>query len=508
MEYTEILRSVQFYRRHILLTGPTGTGKSHLAQQIHNYIYPNNDKLFMVFNTIAFSHDHLSSSLFGYERGSFTGALVKHQGLLTNERYGTLLIDEFAELSLDEQAKLLVSLDENAVLPLGGNESLKIKPLVIVATNRDIYDEKIFRHDLIERFAIRIKLPAFNELSSEEQRKTINEVIDAINKSGVFSSHKNSKISLENCALNFIQKSQWPRNVREIKNLLTQAAVFKLINFNENRAPENIKINAVFLQSVAIKLGMVQYVPIEKSIPKWSNNEYLSSVINDLKHVLGESIHDSWSSDRIKNGWKFGEKRDDVLRTNPCLVHFDNLPQSEQDIDKNIAGRVIFELLNKANIRLTTQFFMLCFLLSESEKKNEIFTINNSRIEIEKNPNQEEKFIINQCNERFLISVKEIPTKYEEREKLTVEILNKFENYRALVGEDFFEETQSRLKNHLSVFFSDNFDKLKMLIVESAFKYYRTRDGAAKLLNFDSKTVGKFLSEMLTANVSQRSDVD
>ncbi|MFC7337604.1 RNA repair transcriptional activator RtcR [Haloferula chungangensis] len=153
----------------ILLTGPTGAGKSHLARRIYQLRHQRGglDGDFVEVNCATLSGDTAASALFGHRRGAFTGAQSDRPGLLRQAHKGLLFLDEIGELGLDEQAKLLHALEEKTFLPVGADSSVRSDFQLIAGTNRDLREavaEGCFREDLLARIHLwTFSLPALRD---------------------------------------------------------------------------------------------------------------------------------------------------------------------------------------------------------------------------------------------------------------------------------------------------------------------------------------------------------
>ena len=140
----------------VLLTGPTGAGKTQLAKRIYELkkdLGKVTGKLVAV-NCATLRGDNAMSALFGHTKGSFTGASNNRPGLLKEADQGLLFLDEIGELGLDEQAMLLRAIEEKCFLPVGADNETSSNFQLIVGTNRDLQamsDEGLFRKDLITR---------------------------------------------------------------------------------------------------------------------------------------------------------------------------------------------------------------------------------------------------------------------------------------------------------------------------------------------------------------------
>ena len=166
-------------RAPLLLTGPTGAGKSHLARRIFELRHSRLklEGAFIEVNCATLRGDGAMSTLFGHVKGAFTGALKDRPGLLRAADRGLLFLDEVGELGLDEQAMLLRAIEERSFLPLGADEPSSSDFQLICGTNRDLHRavrEGRFREDLLAR----INLWAFHLPSLRERREDLEPNLD------------------------------------------------------------------------------------------------------------------------------------------------------------------------------------------------------------------------------------------------------------------------------------------------------------------------------------------
>jgi len=151
--YEKLWQSLKWIDSTLLITGETGTGKSHLAKQIHQ-ISPRCNKKFMSINLATLSSNLVESELFGHEKGAFSSADNKRIGRLEMAQGGTIFLDEIGELPLPCQSKLLEFMQRKIIIPVGSNKEIKIDARIIAATNKNIplqIKEKKFREDLFYR---------------------------------------------------------------------------------------------------------------------------------------------------------------------------------------------------------------------------------------------------------------------------------------------------------------------------------------------------------------------
>lgn len=154
-ELKQSIRLVASSNETVLITGESGTGKELIARAVHD-LSPRRNKPFLAINCGAFTESLLESELFGQVRGAFTGATTNKKGFFEAADGGTIFLDEFAEMSLTTQQRLLRVLQEGRVRPVGSTEprEIEIDTRVVVATNHDLkhdITEGKFRHDLYYR---------------------------------------------------------------------------------------------------------------------------------------------------------------------------------------------------------------------------------------------------------------------------------------------------------------------------------------------------------------------
>lgn len=204
----------------LLIEGATGTGKEGLARLIHT-LSPRRDASLVAVNCAALPETMLEATLFGHERGAFTGAAGAGQGLFRAAHGGTLLLDEVAELPLALQAKLLRAVQEREVLPLGATRPERVDVRIIAAANRDLADDVAagrFRADLYYRLAVfpLRTLP----LAARPQD------IIAIAAHWLLKATQHGRLCWPTpAALALLLDHDWPGNVRELGNVLDRALV-------------------------------------------------------------------------------------------------------------------------------------------------------------------------------------------------------------------------------------------------------------------------------------------
>ena len=211
----------------VLIEGETGTGKELLARAIHRSS-PRRERPFVAVNCGAIPPDLVESELFGHEKGAFTGAVSRRKGHFREADGGTLFLDEVGELPKLAQVKLLRTVQELEVLPVGSSRPQKIDVRMIAATNRSLPAEVAagsFREDLFHRLAVAVlRLPPLRE-RREDLGLLIDHVLAQVNSEGAEQPGYLDK-ELSAGARNLLFTHSWPGNVRELQNTLRRAAVW------------------------------------------------------------------------------------------------------------------------------------------------------------------------------------------------------------------------------------------------------------------------------------------
>lgn len=203
---------------NILIFGESGTGKELLAHSIHN-ASARRAKPFIPLNCAAIPKDLISSELFGYDDGAFTGARKGgYVGKLEQANGGTLFLDEIGEMPYDMQATLLRFLEDGVVFRLGGRKPLPVDVRIISATNKNLaeyVEQGKFRLDLYYRLnVVKLTLPPLRDRIGDIPLLVQAMLNNMFNELGV------SRISLSDKVLALFQSYSWPGNLRELRNIL------------------------------------------------------------------------------------------------------------------------------------------------------------------------------------------------------------------------------------------------------------------------------------------------
>jgi DNA-binding NtrC family response regulator len=209
-------------RATVLLQGESGTGKELFARALHDQS-ERRDKPFIQLNCAALPEGLIESSLFGHEKGAFTGAIKRVEGAFERAHRGTLLLDEISEMRLDLQAKLLRVLQEQEFERVGGTSPIKVDVRIIATTNRDLAAEVeggTFRQDLYYRLStIPIQIPPLRERLDDVPVLALRFAMRVANELG----KKIEGFSPD--ALLALQTYQWPGNVRELQHVIERAVI-------------------------------------------------------------------------------------------------------------------------------------------------------------------------------------------------------------------------------------------------------------------------------------------
>ncbi|MCA8962376.1 MAG: sigma-54-dependent Fis family transcriptional regulator, partial [Planctomycetes bacterium] len=206
----------------VLIQGESGTGKDIIARLIHQRS-KRRDGAWVAVDCGSIPRELMESELFGHEKGAFTGALAKKDGLCLAADGGTLFLDEIGELPLTLQVKLLRVLQSGLIRPVGSTSSVRASFRVFAATNRDLREEVKkgrFRLDLYYRLnVINITLPALRE-RPEDIPDLVDAIASRISERGL----PNKGLSDETLAI--LQQHSWPGNIRELENFVRSMLLF------------------------------------------------------------------------------------------------------------------------------------------------------------------------------------------------------------------------------------------------------------------------------------------
>ena len=218
----ELITKVANSNARVLITGPNGTGKELVANQIHEKS-SRNKNLFVEINCAAIPSELIESELFVHEKGSFTSAHKQKIGKFEQASNGTLFLDEIGDMSLSAQSKVLRALQENKITRVGGNKSISVNPRIIAATNKNLKKEienGNFREDLFHRLnVIPINVPSLKD-RIEDIPMLCDYFIEKICKE-----HGIKQKEISNKAIDELKKMKWTGNIRELRNVLERLII-------------------------------------------------------------------------------------------------------------------------------------------------------------------------------------------------------------------------------------------------------------------------------------------
>lgn len=266
LEIEDLIKTIAPTEATILIGGESGTGKELAAKAIHSASHRAQGP-FLAINCGALTESLLTSELFGHEKGAFTGADKKRNGLFLEASGGTLFLDEIGEMPLGMQVKLLRVLQEREVLPLGGKKTVPIDCRIIAATNKDLAEEVTkgtFREDLYYRLnVVSLKMPGLKERSEDIP-------LLAINFAQKFAQKNRKQFrAITEPAMRLLQGYHWPGNVRELENTIERAIILMRGEYIDvNELPEKIAQNSkkLYLENYEQEEKILTLEEIEKKV--------------------------------------------------------------------------------------------------------------------------------------------------------------------------------------------------------------------------------------------------
>jgi len=221
-ECLNIARKVAVTDANVLLVGENGTGKELFAREIH-CLSERKDETFVSVDMGSVSPTLFESELFGYRKGAFTDAKDDRTGRIELADKGTLFLDEIGNLPMSMQAKILTTLEQRQIRPLGSNEIVKVDLRLVSATNMNLMymvEQNLFREDLLYRLnTIEIRVPSLRERGDDIALLTDHFL-------EIYSRHYNKYgIKIDANAYDSLLNHSWPGNVRELKHAVERAVI-------------------------------------------------------------------------------------------------------------------------------------------------------------------------------------------------------------------------------------------------------------------------------------------
>jgi DNA-binding NtrC family response regulator len=310
----QMIETVAEVQSTVLINGESGTGKELVARAIHD-LSPRAEKPFISINCGAFTETLLESELFGYMKGSFTGANANRKGLFEAANKGTIFLDEIGEMSPAMQVKLLRVLQERKVRPVGAHEEISVDARVIAATNRDLKQMSLdgtFREDLFYRISvIPINLPSLRERPEDISDLAYHFVNKFCDQSG-------RTLSISPKAMELLENYMWGGNVRELEHTIERAVALERSNeIQPERLPDHItnynpdRINAEFDLpddglNLTVHLDNLEKTYVVEALRKTSGNQtkaadLLQMQVRSLRHLLDKHNIRTLSA-KMRNG--------------------------------------------------------------------------------------------------------------------------------------------------------------------------------------------------------------
>ena len=254
----------------VLINGESGTGKEVLARYLHTHSQ-RADKPFVAINCAAIPENMLEATLFGYEKGAFTGASQAYAGKFEQANHGTILLDEISEMDLALQAKLLRVLQEKEVERIGGRKVLSLDVRVLATTNRTLREEVRagrFREDLFYRLNV---FP----LSIAPLRERRDDILALSQRLLGKHASQSGRVTplLDHAAREKMLTHHWPGNVRELDNVLQRALILQ--------GGETLLAEDIVFESLS---GDVDPAPVAQSIEPQPDSADLRS--QEQRHIL------------------------------------------------------------------------------------------------------------------------------------------------------------------------------------------------------------------------------
>src|SRR6267378_2016227 len=295
----QMIETVAQVQSTVLITGESGTGKELVARAIHD-LSPRAQRPFVSVNCGAFTDTLLESELFGYTKGSFTGATANRKGLFEAADQGTIFLDEIGEMSPAMQVKLLRVLQERKVRPVGAHEETEINSRVIAATNRDLsalVKDGTFREDLFYRVSvIPMVLPPLRDRGADIAELAEHFIQKYCQMTG-------RPLALSPPALRLLENYYWPGNVRELEHSIERAVALEktdaiqperlpdqVTNYSAARVASELELPADGINLTA-HLDQLEKTYVLEALRRTDHNqtnaaELLKMSVRSLRHLL------------------------------------------------------------------------------------------------------------------------------------------------------------------------------------------------------------------------------
>jgi transcriptional regulator with PAS, ATPase and Fis domain len=278
---------------NVIIEGESGVGKEVVAQCIHNESARKANP-FVAINCAAIPQELLESTLFGHEKGSFTGADTTHLGKFELANHGTLLLDEIGEMSFNMQAKILRAIETQNIERVGGRKPISIDVRIIAATNKDLYDlikRNLFRADLFYRLNVfRICLPPLRE-RREEIQELLEMFLDEFSRILKIDKPKYSEDYIAT-----LSSYSWPGNIRELKNA---------VQYSIARLKRNERLDSIHLKG---------FFPDQNNLNKYCLNEMKNKNLDSIEKEIIDIAIKECGGNKANAARKLGISRATLYR--------------------------------------------------------------------------------------------------------------------------------------------------------------------------------------------------
>ena len=324
----------------ILVLGESGSGKEVVTRELHRLSDRRHANLVGI-NCAAIPDQLLESELFGHKKGAFSGAISDRNGRFQIAHEGTLFLDEIGDMPLELQAKLLRALEERAIVPLGGSNSVPIDVRVIAATHQDLSGMVArgeFREDLFHRLnVIPIKIPPIRE-----RRPDIPEF--CLHFAAKYS--KEYEIGFSSESMLLLSQYDWPGNVREIANLVKRLSVLspsKTIDLYDLPG-EFLPDGLVKLRSESTEISIEGGVGEDSSRGQAAESEFSS----DTRPVLKSNNELQEPKIDTNDPWKHVSEVERIIRLSQSMASIPDDGVETKDLLQNIESNLIRVALNQS----------------------------------------------------------------------------------------------------------------------------------------------------------------
>lgn len=260
----------------VMVTGESGTGKEVLARFIHQHS-SRAEKPFVAVNCAAIPDNLLEATMFGYEKGAFTGATQAQAGKFEQAQGGTLLLDEISEMPLALQAKLLRVLQEREVERVGGHKAISLDIRIVATSNRDMKSEVSkgsFREDLYYRLNV---FPLHIQPLRERDQDIVPLARHFLKEMATSMGRANMRFTAD--AEQALRNYPWPGNARELENVVQRAVI---LSGGEVVAPQHLHLSTV--------------TPANQKMPAGAQEEREPEASNDLRSLEKAHIMNTLAS--------------------------------------------------------------------------------------------------------------------------------------------------------------------------------------------------------------------